>query len=138
MRASHIRKDCTEIHLSGSENKSGRARIVYVPGYVRSEIKKFIDGLSDEQNIFTRQHYAYNMTYFHTRWQRLMKERVAKSLLMPLQTIYSFRHSAAVNVYRKTKDLDIIQKLMGHSDMIVTMKYLVAWESIMMSVFGIL
>lgn len=124
LRVSHIRKDCTEIHLSGLENKSGGVRIVYIPGYVRSELKKFTKGLSDDQNIFTRQHYAYNMTYFHTRWQRLKKEMVAKSLLMPLQTIYSFRHSAAVNVYRKTKDLDIIQKLMGHSDMVVTMKYL--------------
>jgi len=124
LKVSHFRKDCTEIHLSGSENKSGRVRIVYIPNYVRSELKKSVEGLSDGQNIFTKQHYAYNMTYFHTRWQRLKKEMLAKSLLMPMQTIYSFRHSAAVNIYRKTKDLDIIQKLMGHSDMMVTIKYL--------------
>ncbi|KQR65350.1 site-specific integrase [Pedobacter sp. Leaf176] len=47
-----------------------------------------------------------------------------KKLLFPLQTLYSFRHSAAVNVYRKTKDLDIVKRMMGHSDMIVTLKYL--------------
>jgi integrase len=124
LRVSHIRKDCTEIHLSGTENKSGGIRIVYIPDYVRSVLLKTIDGLNDDHNIFTKRNYAYSMTYFHTRWQRLKKEMLDRSLLLPMQTIYSFRHSAAVSVYRKTKDLNIIQKLMGHSDMVVTLKYL--------------
>jgi len=124
LRVSHIRKDCTEIHLSGTENKSGGIRIVYIPDYVRLVLLETIEGLNDDQNLFTKRNYAYNMTYFHTRWQRLKKEMLERSLLLPMQTIYSFRHSAAVNVYRKTKDLNIIQKLMGHSDMVVTLKYL--------------
>jgi site-specific recombinase XerD len=32
--------------------------------------------------------------------------------------------AAAVQVYRKTKDLNILQQLLGHSNMIVTLKYL--------------
>lgn len=124
LKVSHIKKDCTEIHLSGAENKGGGIRIVYIPDYVRIELLKAMEGLSDNQNIFTKCTFAFNISYFHTRWQRLKKEMLDKSLIKPLQTIYSFRHSAAVNVYRKSKDLSIIQKLMGHSDMVVTLKYL--------------
>jgi site-specific recombinase XerD len=47
-----------------------------------------------------------------------------KKLIYENQTIYSFRHTAAVKVYRKTKDLHLLQQLLGHSDMIVTLKYL--------------
>ena len=45
-------------------------------------------------------------------------------IIEPNQTIYSFRHTAAINVYNKSKDLHVLQQLLGHSDMIVTMKYL--------------
>jgi integrase len=122
--ASNIKKDCTEIHLSGEENKSGRIRIVYVPEFVRNILLPRVKELEDWQNIFTEKKFAFNRSYFHTQWQRLKAEMLDKKLLFPMQTLYSFRHSAAVNVYRKTKDLDIVQKLMGHSDMIVTLKYL--------------
>jgi integrase len=124
LKVGHIKKDCSEIHLSGEENKSGRIRIVYIPEFVKKFLSKRIEGLEEWQNIFTVSKTAFNRTYFHTQWQRLKPIMIAENLLQPLQTLYSFRHSAAVNVYRKTKDLDIIKKLMGHSDMIVTLKYL--------------
>ncbi|RZM23868.1 MAG: site-specific integrase [Pedobacter sp.] len=121
---SNIKKDCSEIHLSGEENKSGRVRVVYIPEFVRNILLEKIQGLEDFQNIFTGKRLAFNRSYFHTQWQRLKEEMLEKKLLHPLQTLYSFRHSAAVNVYRRTKDLDIVKRLMGHSDMIVTLKYL--------------
>ncbi len=124
LKAADIVKDCTEIQLSGDRNKSGRIRIVPIPEYVREVLIKRIDGLTGEQNIFTRKTFAYNRAYFHTQWQRLKNTMIKLNLLLPMQTLYSFRHSAAANVYRKTKDLDIVRKLMGHSDMIVTLKYL--------------
>jgi integrase len=124
LNAGDIVKECTEIHLSGDRNKSGRIRIVPIPEYVREVLISRLDGLSSEENIFTRKTVAYNRAYFHTQWQRLKKTMVKLNLLLPMQTLYSFRHSAAANVYRKTKDLDIVRKLMGHSDMMVTLKYL--------------
>ncbi|RZL46015.1 MAG: hypothetical protein EOP00_16315 [Pedobacter sp.] len=124
LKVGHIKKDCSEIHLSGEENKSGRIRIVYIPEFVKKILSKRIEGLEEWQNIFTFSKTAFNRGYFHTQWQRLKPVMIAENLLQPLQTLYSFRHSAAVNVYRKTKDLDIIKKLMGHSDMVVTLKYL--------------
>lgn len=83
-----------------------------------------LDGLTSEQNIFSGKNIAYNRAYFHTQWQRLKKTMINLNLLLPMQTLYSFRHSAAANVYRKTRDIDIVRKLMGHSDMMVTLKYL--------------
>lgn len=46
------------------------------------------------------------------------------SLIKEKQTLYSFRHSAAVNVYKKIKDNYILQRLLGHITIVVTMKYL--------------
>jgi integrase len=51
---------------------------------------------------------------------KMLKERI----LEPNQTIYSFRHTAVINVYQKTKDLHIVQQLLQHSNMIVTLNYL--------------
>jgi integrase len=48
----------------------------------------------------------------------------ALDLIYEQQTIYSFRHTAAIEVYRKTKDVYLLQKLLGHSNIIVTLKYL--------------
>lgn len=47
-----------------------------------------------------------------------------KGLIYKNQTIYSFRHTAAVEVFRRTKDVYLLQKLLGHSTIMVTLKYL--------------
>jgi integrase len=39
-------------------------------------------------------------------------------------TLYSFRHTAAVNMYLKTKDPYKIQQAFGHSSLRVTLTYL--------------
>ena len=39
-------------------------------------------------------------------------------------TIYSFRHTAAVDVYRRTKDVNLLKSMLGHSSILVTLKYL--------------
>jgi integrase len=40
------------------------------------------------------------------------------------QTIYSFRHSGAIEVFTRTNDLHLLSKLMGHSSLLVTLTYL--------------
>ncbi len=39
-------------------------------------------------------------------------------------TMYSFRHTAAINLYLKTKDLFKVQQALGHSSMLVTLTYM--------------
>jgi integrase len=47
-----------------------------------------------------------------------------EGLIQEKQTIYSFRHTAAVEVYQRTKDVNLLKSLLGHSSILVTLKYL--------------
>jgi site-specific recombinase XerD len=62
-----------------------------------------------------------NPFYFSTRWGKKIKKNYR---LKPNQTLYSVRHTAAVEMYRKTKDVALIQRMMHHSSMEVTIGYL--------------
>ena len=105
------------IHLSGQRNKSGRNRIVPVPIYVRNELKKG----QDLHNIFTGNESALNSSYFNTLWGRF--KRVSK-LIEQDQTLYSFRHSGAIEIFKRTGSLHKLQRAMGHSSLNVSLTYL--------------
>lgn len=124
LKGHHFKADCTEIHLSGNENKSGRIRTVLIPEYVRKAIYKRASALERNENLFSNSIEPFNEYYFKTAWSRHSKHLLQLGIIEEEQTIYSFRHTSAVNVYKKTKDLHILQQLLGHSDMIVTLKYL--------------
>lgn len=120
----HFKKGWTEIHLSGDENKGGKVRVVYVPGYVQIVLAPLLSKLSRHQNIFSGSIEPMNESYFTTSWTRAYKKMFALGLVYENQTIYSFRHTAAVDTYRRTKDVYLLQKLLGHSSIVVTLKYL--------------
>ncbi len=124
LTGNHFKKSFTEIHLSGGENKGRRVRVVCIPDYVRNEIANRMPSLLPETNLFTQTNKPYNPAYFNTQWTRAWHKMFKEGLVKQNQTLYSFRHTAAVNVYHKTKDIHILQQLLGHSDMIVTLKYL--------------
>ena len=120
----HFKKDNTEIHLSGSENKGGKVRVVYVPDYIQVELTSILADLKHDDNIFTGHPKPFNDAYFNTQWTRVWRKMHSKGLIYKNQTIYSFRHTAAVEVFRRTKDVYLLQKLLGHSTIMVTLKYL--------------
>jgi integrase len=62
-----------------------------------------------------------NADYFKTRWGKKVRGVFS---LKPNQTLYSIRHTAAVEMYHKTKDVALIQRMMHHSSMEVTIGYL--------------
>lgn len=125
LKRKHIVREFTQIQLSGSENKSKRIRTVYVPSYVQAELKEWLNYCEDlEANIFTQTRTPYSVGYFNLMWGKAKIKMVKLGILQPRQTIYSFRHSAVINVYRKTKDLHVLQQLLQHSNMIVTLNYL--------------
>lgn len=124
LRKEHFSQDYSTITLSGIENKGGKVRVVYVPGYSQEPLRAILDRLSPEQNIFSLSTASYNKDYFKTLWNRLRKEMLAIQLIRDNQTVYSFRHTAAIQMYRKTKDIYLLQKLLGHSSIMVTQKYL--------------
>jgi integrase len=112
-----ISNDMAYIKLDGKRNKSGRNRIVPIPSYVRENLSK----KDKDLNIFTGTNTAPNKDYFKTLWGRFKK---ASKLLGKDQTLYSFRHSGAIEIYKRTGSLSKLQKALGHSSLTVSLTYL--------------
>ncbi len=124
LTAGHFKKGITEIHLSGSENKGRKVRVVYVPDYVKQELEHVLPSLKFTDNIFSNDLQPYNEAYFNTAWTRAWNKMNQLGIVEKNHTIYSFRHTAAVDVYRRTKDVNLLKSLLGHSSILVTLKYL--------------
>ena len=114
---SDFNSDLTQINLSGDRNKSGRNRIVPIPKYVSELLTKG----EPRHNIFTNTTTPPNKDYFKTLWRRF--KRVSK-LLEQDQTLYSFRHSGAIEIFKRTGSITKLQKAMGHSSINVSLTYL--------------
>ena len=109
--------DLSQIHLSGHRNKSGRNRIVPVPKYIRENLHA-----GDLNcNVFSGHHKAYNQDYFKCLWRRFKSD---SKLIDTNHTLYSFRHSGAIEIYKRTGSLVKLQKVMGHSSLNVSWTYL--------------
>jgi len=76
---------------------------------------------SSEVNVFSGREKPYNRDYFKTLWGRFKKQ---STLLEKDQTLYSFRHTGAIQVYEKTGSLSKLQQVMGHSSLQVSLTYL--------------
>jgi len=105
------------INLSGNRNKSGRNRIVPVPTYIKDVL---IIG-EPHHNIFSGKTQPLNQDYFKTLWSRFKRQ---STLIEQGQTLYSFRHSGAIEIFKRTGSLTKLQKAMGHSSINVSLTYL--------------
>jgi integrase len=121
LKRGHFSHDMSLITLAGSENKGKEVRTVIVPVYVKEAlIHAEIDKLPAEANIFSKTVDHYNHDYFKKAWTRAK----GNLILEEGQTLYSFRHTAACNIYLKTKDPYRAQRAFGHSSLAVTLRYL--------------
>ena len=119
--------DLTQINLSGDRNKSGRNRIVPVPPFIREQLSLG----EQEHNIFTNTNKPPNKDYFKTLWSRY--KRVSKHT-EDNHTLYSFRHTGALKVFNKTKDITKLMKAMGHASINVSLTYLRGLEVTLLEV----
>ena len=110
-------EDLSYIRLSGDRNKSGRNRIVPVPQYIKEVLKKSEDHL----NIFSGKEKPFDPDYFKGLWSRFKKR---SKLLEENQTLYSFRHTGAIDVYKRTGSIEKLKAAMGHSNIMVSLTYL--------------
>jgi integrase len=110
-------EDMTFIALSGRRNKSGRTRIVPLNPAIAVHLLKG----RHTDNIFTESDRPYNPDYFKTLWGKFKRR---SRLLHADQTLYSFRHTGAIEVYKRTASLDTLQRAMGHADLKTTLGYL--------------
>ena len=109
--------DLSHINLMGSKVKSGRNRIVPVPLYIKEILSNGLPNL----NIFSGSPKPYNKSYFSLIWRRFKR---LNPELDPTVTIYSFRHSGAIDIFKRTGSITKLQKAMGHSSISVSLTYL--------------
>ena len=109
--------DLSLISLSGNKVKSKRNRVVPVPQYIRKDLVKG----EVNNNIFTGTPKPYNNSYFKGIWRRFKGcfPSVERDI-----TLYSFRHTGAIEIYKRTGSLSKLQKAMGHSSLKVSLTYL--------------
>ena len=110
-------EDMSFISLPGDRNKSGRNRIVPL----HPQIAEILQKGGHTTNIFTGTERPYNSDYFKTLWSRYAKR---SQLLKPNQTLYSFRHTGAIEIFKRTGSLTTLQRAMGHADLKTTLGYL--------------
>ena len=122
LRFSDFNQDFTILSLDGSRVKSKRNRILPVPEVVRVEvIGRRRQCEMDTANIFSLATHNHHNDYFKGLWTKFKN---SSELLTKNQTLYSFRHTGAINVFEKTGSLQKLQQVMGHSDMKVSLTYL--------------
>ena len=109
--------DLSYIKLTGSKVKSKRNRIVPVPTYIR---KTLIRGYN-QNNIFSNTLKPYNKGYFSLLWRRFKRLNPDVDKYV---TIYSFRHTGALEIFKRTGSINKLQKAMGHSSIKVSLTYL--------------
>ena len=90
--------------MDGSRVKYKRNRIVPVPQFVRDELVV----ANPHDNIFSNTPIEFNMDYFKTLWSRFKKQ---SKLIDNNTTIYSFRHSGAIDIFKRTGSITKLQKL---------------------------
>jgi integrase len=72
-------------------------------------------------NVFSGRSQPLNEDYFKTLWSRF---KAQSKLLEQGQTLYSFRHSGAIDIFKRTGSITKLQKAMGHSSINVSLTYL--------------
>jgi integrase len=71
-------------------------------------------------NIFSGGQLPLNQECFKNLWSRFKRR---SNLLKPGQTLYSFRHSGAIEIFKRTGSITKLQKAVGHSSINVRLTY---------------
>ena len=109
--------DLKYVSVDGSRIKSKRNRIVPVPEIIRSNLSV---GQPDHFT-FTNSPVEFNDDYFKTLWSRYKKQ---SKIIDKEVTLYSFRHTGAIDLFKRTGSITKLQSAMGHSSIKVSLTYL--------------
>ena len=71
--------------------------------------------------IFTNSLIEFNDDYFKTLWSRYKKQ---SKIIDGEVTLYSFRHTGAIDLFKRTGSITKLQSAMGHSSIKVSLTYL--------------
>jgi site-specific recombinase XerD len=116
LKAKFFHFEAKQLILPPRYTKNGKQTTIPLQSNILDEFE-FVRTLESENQIFGK----VNPYYFSTKWGKKIRDHYP---LKENQTLYSIRHTAAVETYKKTKDVALIQRLMHHSSMEVTIGYL--------------
>ncbi len=130
--AANVRCGDVNIGYSRSEifvrfGKGAKSRTVQIPMNLKKHLKQFLawkenrgEGANFDDHLFIGQ---------RGPWTSQAIQQVVKKYLKALglyergKSVHALRHSYAVNLYRKQKDLRAVQKQLGHSSIQTTQVY---------------
>lgn len=121
LKVNDFNEDFSQLSLGGVRVKSKRNRVIPVPQYIRTELQTRFSNHMPDINIFTLDQTERHSDYFKGLWTKYKKQ---SSLIQPEQTLYSFRHTGAINVFKHTGSLRVLQAVMGHNDLKTSLTYL--------------
>ena len=123
LKRGYFSKDLSVLTIPEGYTKNGKGRVIPVGGFLRDELIFFgIDQLSEEELVFSKHGKLYAEDYFYTMWRKFAIKN--RDIVGKNHTLYSFRHSAAIEIFNKTKSLQKVKLAMDHSSLAVTLKYL--------------
>lgn len=110
-----------------ARGKGGRPRLVPISSRLAAALSAFLaekavwgEPLDAKQPLFLGQH-GVGLTRFGVT--KLWKAALRSSGLPDSWGVHAARHSYAVEVYRRTRDLRLTQRLLGHSSVVTTTVY---------------
>ena len=109
--------DLKYVSVDGSRIKSKRNRIVPVPEIIRRSLSVG----QPYHFIYTDSTIEFNDDYFKTLWSRYKKH---SKIIDRDITLYSFRHTGAIDLFKRTGSITKLQSAMGHSSIKVSLTYL--------------
>jgi len=110
-------KDLKYVSVDGSRVKSKRNRIVPVPEIISMRLSP----TKPDDFIFTNSPVEFNDDYFKTLWGRYKRQ---SNVIDKGVTLYSFRHTGAIDLFKRTGSITKLQSAMGHSSIKVSLTYL--------------
>ncbi len=98
--------------------KGGQIQRIFLPNEVRDHMRRFLEGRTAGFVFHNRR--GQPITTRHA--QRRLSYWLMKSGVKPVSP-HCLRHSFAMSFYRRTRDLSLVQKALGHRSIASTMRY---------------
>jgi site-specific recombinase XerD len=107
--------------------KGGKKRTVEISNDLKNHLKKYLkykkilgEGADPDDYLFTNKRKRH---WTLSGFQQLFKKMSKEAGLRAVYSIHSTRHTYGFMVYRKTKDIRLVQSLLGHSSISSTQIY---------------
>jgi len=120
LRPEHLNMISCRLDIKGG--KGAKDRTLWINEDLRNLIGRWLERRPESPWLFPTR----NGTQVDTRFLRDMVKRYAKKAGIPEAekvSPHTLRHTFATDLYRETKNIRLVQKALGHSDLSTTMIY---------------